>query len=78
MSIVTVMSSGMMIAVPIAWATRASSMITKFGASAAPIVPTRKMMVAKKNTDRVVNLPRIHPVMGSTIAMVRRNPVRNH
>ena len=74
----TVISRGMITAVPIACATRAPSMMGKVGARAAMTVPIRKIVVAKMNTTRVVNRSRIQPVAGSTTAMVSMNPVSSH
>ena len=74
----TVIKSGMMTAVPSACKMRATSMMAKFGDTAAIMVPTKKVTVANKNTDRVVKRSSIQPVAGKTTAMVNMKPVSSH
>ena len=66
----TVMSSGMISAVPVAWTMRPTSRAVKVGAHAATTVPTRKLVTAARNTCFVVKRCRIQPVVGMTTAMV--------
>ena len=73
-----VMSSGIMIAVPLAWTTRPTSRISKPGAIAAIPVPRLKSDMARMNTVRVLRRCMRNPVVGITTAMVSMNAVDSH
>src|SRR5699024_901703 len=75
---VTVISSGMIRAVPIAWMTRAVNRTAKVGASAATKVPTRKNNSAVTKMVLVLKRSSRYPVVGITTAMVSMKPVVNH
>ena len=73
-----VMSSGIMIAVPLACTTRASSRTSKPGASAAMSVPVENRLIAAMKIGRVAKRCSRKPVMGMTTAMVSMNAVVSH
>ena len=73
-----VMSSGIMIAVPDAWMTRATRRISKPGAMKATAVPVEKRVIAARNTCRVVKRWRRKPLIGITTAIVSMNAVVSH
>ena len=76
--IATVISVGIIKAVPAAWNTRPTSSTPKAGASAASTVPARNTPDDAKKICRVVNLSMRKPVVGMTTPMVRRKPVSSH
>ena len=73
-----VMSSGIMMAVPVACTTRASSSTSKPGASAASSVPAENRLIAVMNTGRVAMRCSRKPVIGITTAIVSMNAVVSH
>jgi hypothetical protein len=73
-----VMSSGIMIAVPLACTMRPTSRTVKPGASRAISVPTENRPIAQTNTGRVLKRCSRNPVIGMTTAMVSRKPVVSH
>src|SRR4051794_40465323 len=76
--ITVVISSGIMIAVPEAWTTRAATSIQILGDSAASAVPVVNSVIASRNIGRVLKRCSRNPVIGMTTAMVRRNAVVSH
>ena len=75
---VVLMSSGITMAVPTAWRTRAASRTPKTGATMASSVPARKLPSANTNRARIGKRCSRKPVIGMTTAMVSRNPVVSH
>ena len=73
-----VMSSGIMMAVPEACTTRASSSTSKPGASAASRVPAENRLIAMMKIGRVAMRCSRKPVIGMTTAMVSMNAVVSH
>lgn len=73
-----VMSKGIMIAVPLACTTRATSSIGKLGDNAASNVPIENSVIADVNIARVVNRWSRKPVIGITTAIVNMNAVVSH
>ena len=73
-----VMSSGIMIAVPEAWITRATTSSSRPGAIAAAIVPSENSDIAMRKTMRVCRRCIRKPVIGMTTAMVSRNAPVTH
>lgn len=73
-----VMSSGIMIAVPLAWTTRPTTRTPKPGASAAIRVPRLNRAMAAMKTGRVLKRWSRKPVTGITTAMVSMNAVLSH
>ncbi len=73
-----VMSSGIMIAVPDAWITRATTRSSKPGAMIATAVPSEKRDIALMNIWRVVKRWSRNPVTGITTAIVSMNAVVSH
>ena len=73
-----VISKGIMIAVPLACTTRATSNIGKLGDKAASKVPIENSVIAEVNIARVENLWSRKPVIGITTAIVSMNAVVNH
>src|SRR5918992_5501836 len=76
--ITVVMSSGSMIAVPLAWMTRAASRIAKPGATAARNVPELNSAIAMAKRDRVGTRRIRKPVIGMTTDIVSRKPAVSH
>ncbi len=76
--ITVVMSSGIMMAVPQAWITRATTSTCNPGASVAASVPRLKSDIARMKMGRVFSRCSMKPVMGMTVAMVSRNAVVSH
>jgi hypothetical protein len=73
-----VMSSGIMIAVPLACTMRPRSSTVKPGASSAMSVPAENRLIAQTNTGRVLKRWIRNPVIGMTTAIVSRKPVVSH
>ena len=73
-----VISSGIMIAVPEAWTTRAPSSIPKLGDAAASSVPAENRPMASRKTPRVLKRCSRNPVAGMTTAMVSMKIVASH
>ncbi len=73
-----VMSSGIMMAVPEACTTRATSSIGKPGARNATSVPAENSDIAATNIVRVVKRRSRKPVIGMTTAIVSMNAVVSH
>ena len=76
--ITVVISSGIMIAVPMACTTRPTISTSKPGAMAAISVPVLNRVIAARNTGRVLKRCSRKPVMGITTAMVSMNAVVSH
>ena len=76
--IIVVMSSGIMTPVPIAWTTRPPSSMGNPFASRATRVPRLNMLIAARNTWRVVKRCSRKPVVGMTTAMVSMNALVSH
>src|SRR5688572_28022853 len=76
--ITVVINSGIMIAVPAAWITRAATSTVRPGASAATSVPTENNDIAAMKTVRVCRRCSRKPVTGITTAIVKRNAVVTH
>ena len=76
--ITVVISSGSMIAVPLAWMTRAASRIAKPGATAARNVPALNSAIAVAKSDRVGTRRIRKPVIGMTTDIVSRKPAVSH
>src|SRR5699024_10817175 len=64
-----------MTAVPNPWTTRASRIITKCGANAAAIVPTKKVAIPNINNIRTENRAAIESTAGVSTARVRKTTV---
>ena len=75
---IVVMSSGIMIAVPEAWTTRARSRSGKPGARKAMRVPRENRLIAAMNITRVGKRRSRKPVMGMITAIVSMNAVVSH
>jgi hypothetical protein len=75
---IVVISSGSIIAVPLAWTTRAGSSSQNAGETAAIRVPVLKSAIAVTNTWRVVSRCSRKPVVGMTTASVSRKTVESH
>ena len=73
-----VMSSGIMIAVPEAWITRAATSSSRSGAIAAATVPSENSDIAMRKTVRVCRRCIRKPVIGMTTAIVSRNAAVTH
>ena len=73
-----VISSGIIIAVPDAWTTRAASSSQKPGETAASSVPVQNSPIASMKTVRVERRCSRKPVVGMTTAMVSMNAVVSH
>jgi hypothetical protein len=73
-----VISSGIMIAVPLACTTRPPSSTSNPGATAQIRVPDTKRPIAARNSARVENRWIRKPVTGITTDMVNRNAVASH
>ena len=73
-----VISSGIMIAVPDAWITRATTSSSRPGASAAASVPIENSDIARMKIARVCRRCSRKPVIGMTTAIVSRNAVVTH
>ena len=76
--ITVVISSGSMIAVPLACTTRAASRIEKPGASAAMSVPAENSAMAMPYSSRVGTRRMRNPVIGMTTDIVSRKPAVSH
>lgn len=76
--ITVVIRSGIIIAVPQAWTTRAKIRSPSPGAKAPIRVPVLKKLSAMRKMVRVWNRWIKNPVIGITTAMVRRNAVVSH
>ena len=76
--ITVVMSSGIMIAVPLACTTRPTSSTSNPGAIAAIAVPRLNRLIARMNTVRVLRRCMRKPVVGITMAMVSMKAVDSH
>ena len=73
-----VMSSGIMMAVPVACTMRPTRMTPKFGAIAASNVPSANEIMAAAKTARRSKRCSIQPVVGMTTAIVSMNAVESH
>ena len=76
--ITVVISSGIMIAVPPAWTTRAARSTANPGASAASRVPVLNRPIAAPKSVRVRNRRMRKPVTGMTTDIVSRKPAVSH
>jgi hypothetical protein len=76
--ITVVISSGIMMAVPQAWMTRATTSSSRPGASAAASVPRLNSDIARMKIGRVFMRWSMKPVIGITVAVVRRKAVVSH
>jgi hypothetical protein len=76
--ITVVINNGIMIAVPDAWITRATTSNSRPGASAAANVPSENSDIARTKTTRVCKRCSRKPVIGMTTAIVSKNAVVTH
>jgi hypothetical protein len=75
---IVVISSGIMMPVPMAWMTRPTSSIGNPSASRQTRVPSENALMANRNTWRVVKRCSRKPVVGMTTAITSMKPLVSH